>query len=205
MIRLVFTLLIFAFLPFFPAFAQGSSSTQPEKQYFALPVPEEEARQKAEEEQKEKIRQLDVTEIPPEYLQEMEEIYQQCSGNDVYSTYFDCRCQAMRFLDKRIELGPEVHHATIMYQINKECTNTPAIAGYAHGVCKDMMLLRSYKGYEELCECFANTYASEYAKKPDLRSRNLISLQRDAYIACGMVDDLVKRALKKRGRDTSTR
>ncbi len=156
----------------------------------------------SEESQEENLPEdkTDIEDIPPEYLAEMEEIYQKCNSNDVFSTYFDCRCQAMRFLDERIEAGPEIHPNLLMKKINKECVNTTGIAGYSYGVCEQSMMVRNFHGYKKLCECFANTVAKEYANRPYLESRNIISLQRDAYLSCGMADELVKRELAKKNK-----
>lgn len=137
-------------------------------------------------------QQTDISEIPPEYLEEMNVIYQDCAGNGIFSTYYDCKCQAMLYLEERIAAGPERHRSHIMQKINRECANTAGIAGYSHGVCTEAMMLRNFRGYEELCECFANTVANEYARRPALTSRNVISLQRDAYISCGLTEALVR-------------
>jgi hypothetical protein len=129
-----------------------------------------------------------IEDIPEEYLEEMNQVYLDCANNSVFSTYFDCRCQAMRFLEERIRLGPRIARNAIMTRVNTECVNKAGIAGYSYDVCTEMVILRNYTGYRKMCECFANTVAEEYAARPYLKSRNVISIQRDAYITCGFTE-----------------
>lgn len=129
-------------------------------------------------------------ETNPEYLAEMDRIYSICTGSSFYSTYYDCKCQAVKFLDQRIKLGPDLPPDSIMMNVNTECANVPGLAGYAYNLCTEKLSLLNYKDkdFAPFCECFANKFAKTYAKNPRLSSRNVQVLQTDAYRECGFAD-----------------
>ncbi len=198
-------LIISTFLVAFPfnAGAQdgGGVRSSPEESLLSPDLPKGQiGRDKAESRQKPKVK---IEDISPQYLEEMELIFQECTQSDLLSTYYDCQCQAMRFLDERILAGPEVYYGHIRNNLRKECLNLPGIAGMSLGVCNEQMQAQNFKNYDKLCECFANTVARNFAKRPYLESRNIISLQRDAYVSCGVTDELVKRAMNKKGQRPS--
>lgn len=125
--------------------------------------------------------------IDPAYLDEMDRIYNTCAGSSLYSTYYDCRCQAVKFLDARIKRGPNPPTEYILSDINTECANVAGLAGYAYELCTGKLSLLNYKdkAFAPFCECFANAYARSYAKAPRLSSRHVQLLQKKAYQTCG--------------------
>lgn len=129
-------------------------------------------------------------ETNPAYLAEMDRVYNLCSTSSFYSTYYDCKCQAVKFLDQRIKLGPDLPFESIMMNVNTECTNVPGLAGYAYDLCTEKLSLLNYKDkdFAPFCECFANKFAKTYAKRPRLSSRNVQILQKNAYRECGFAD-----------------
>lgn len=128
--------------------------------------------------------------IDPQYLAEMDKVYSLCSTSSFYSTYYDCKCQAVKFLDQRIKLGPDLPFESIMMNVNMQCTNVPGLAGYAYNLCTEKLSLLNYKDkdFAPFCECFANKFARTYAKRPRLSSRHVQVLQTDAYRECGFAD-----------------
>lgn len=130
--------------------------------------------------------------VPVEYLEEMEEIYQECEKDGILSKFYDCRCKAVHYIDEKMSSGPETNKYTILEEIKEECVDTASIAGNSINECRETLLSRGISNYEELCECFANTYAREFAKNPQLESRNLINIKRDAYVKCGLADEMQK-------------
>lgn len=123
--------------------------------------------------------------IDPAFLQEMENFYGRCRNNSVTATYYDCRCLAVRYLDKRIELGRYYEPSELMNEIRGECANPAEIAGYSFGVCtKQMTLLDRTENAQAYCECFANAFAKSYMRNPQLSSRYIQILQRNAYNKC---------------------
>jgi hypothetical protein len=125
------------------------------------------------------------TKIDPAFLQEMENFYGRCSNNSVTATYYDCRCLAVKYLDKRIELGRYYEPQELMNEIRGECANPAEIAGYSYGVCtKQLALMDRSENAPAYCECFANAFAKSYLRRPQLSSRYIQILQRNAYAKC---------------------
>ncbi len=125
------------------------------------------------------------TKVDPAFLQEMENFYGRCSNNSVTATYYDCRCLAVKYLDKRIELGRYYEPQELMNEIRGECANPAEIAGYSYGVCtKQLALMDRSENAQAYCECFANAFAKSYLRRPQLSSRYIQILQRNAYAKC---------------------
>lgn len=124
--------------------------------------------------------------VPVAYLEEMDDVYRECEANNLFTLFYDCQCLSVKYLDKRIELGPWPTRDAIMVRINTQCANIPGIAGYTYGVCENRMMMRGRQDYKELCECFGRTVAGKYARQPALNSRYFQVLQRDAYLKCGL-------------------
>lgn len=128
--------------------------------------------------------------IDPRYLDEMDQIYNTCATSSLYSIYYDCRCQAIKFLDERIKQGPNPPTEYIMIDVNTQCANVPGLAGYAYEDCTKKLSLLNYKDkdFAPFCECFANRFARSYAKNPRLSSLHVQALQKDAYKTCKFGD-----------------
>ncbi|MCB9978612.1 MAG: hypothetical protein H6862_03275 [Rhodospirillales bacterium] len=123
--------------------------------------------------------------IDPVDMADMQAFYGRCAQNTITATYYDCRCLAVKYLDKRLELGRYYSPEELMFQIQKECTNTTEIAGYSYGVCtKQLALMDRAENSEAYCECFANAFAKAYQANPQLSSRYVQILQRNAYVKC---------------------
>lgn len=123
--------------------------------------------------------------IDPVDLADMQAFYGRCTQNTITATYYDCRCLAVKYLDKRLELGRYYTPEELMNIIGKECTNTTEIAGYSYGVCtKELALMDRAENSESYCECFANAFAKAYQANPQLSSRYVQILQRNAYVKC---------------------
>lgn len=123
--------------------------------------------------------------VDPAFLQEMDNFYGRCQNNSVTATYYDCRCLAIRYLDKRIELGRYYEPQELMNEIRGECANPAEIAGYSYGVCtKQLALMDRAENSQAYCECFANAFAKSYMRNPQLSSRYIQVLQRSAYAKC---------------------
>lgn len=108
--------------------------------------------------------------LPPklrqELLDEAEKYYNTCTQSGNFSNYHDCRCLAVKYLDKRLELGPEVDEYTLTSKIQSECPNKPGIAGFSYQKCKQLFIYSRVANLEEFCVCFANKVADLYAQNP---------------------------------------
>ncbi len=174
-----------------PAIAQESAAPAPAATK-KIPSPSEMVDERLETQ---KLRQKalgenELQKINPAYLAEMDQVYNICATSSLYATYYDCKCQAVKFLDQRIKLGPSLPIESLMMRINTECANIPDLAGYAYNLCTKNLSLLHYKDkdFAPFCECFANKFAKSYAREPMLSSRHVQMLQKNAYAACGFSD-----------------
>ncbi len=113
--------------------------------------------------------------ISDENLEEMQHIYELCENDKQMNSYYDCQCLSLKYLDTRIEKGPEISQSRIIRSLNAECPNTPAIAGQAYSRCIATGALRSNDtNIEEFCSCVGRTFV-------DLYTTNKIAPETNAF------------------------
>ncbi len=125
-------------------------------------------------------------EIPKEYLEEMQEVYEQCESTMKLSQFYDCKCRALAFLDQRIELGPYAPDSYVQAQVKPGCADPVKVAGRYFNICLNMIIPRGYLKPGQVCECFANEMARKFDRTPVIGSRRLVAMQADAYTKCGL-------------------
>lgn len=129
---------------------------------------------------------VNPAEIPDIVMQEVKEIEHICSGNYLYSSFHDCRCLAVKFLDARISTDPATSRDAVFKQVAAQCVNKVSIAGYIYPSCYDIMKLHYPDTYREICECTANKVAEDYAARPIVNLRYIEGLRKAAFRQCGM-------------------
>ncbi len=127
----------------------------------------------------------DLDDVPDEYIEEAINYNKYCHSTSL-SRHQNCECLAARYLDKRIEIGPEADRSSIMLAIEGKCPDATEAAGHHYNRCISNATIMPPKiPIEEFCECFANTYAKlfeRYELKPN--SRTFVSLQTQAMVTC---------------------
>jgi hypothetical protein len=127
------------------------------------------------------------SEIPEEAIVEAEAFQQACEADSTLSTYYECECWAMRFLEQRIIRGPEVDATAVMLDIQADCPNTPAIAGMAYNTCigQGVDFFPDKHDPEEYCSCVGNAYAKLYARSGrSIDTRLMVQLRTIASLSC---------------------
>ncbi len=125
--------------------------------------------------------------IPDEFIVEARQFYDMCSTTANMFQYYDCKCLATKFLDKRIEMGPVPRTDSITIAIERECPDASEAAGYEYGQCLGKASLLSHGNIpiEDYCTCFANTYARLYENmSAGPSSTTFINLQAQAHTMC---------------------
>jgi len=98
-------------------------------------------------------------------LEEAQLVYNDCAQAWSMYTYYDCKCLAARFLDKRHELGPLASSGKIRLILRDECRNDVGIAGYKYTNCmKNTFGIPKTVKPKEFCECYAQDYTRLYMK-----------------------------------------
>lgn len=136
--------------------------------------------------EKEYAPKNDLSNVPDEYIEEAFNFNKQCHSMPNLAHYQNCDCLAVKYLDKRIELGHEATKGDIRSEIEGTCPDATGAAGYYYGQCmSNGSLMPSNIPIEKFCECFANTYAKLYE---ELRSKaspsTSLHLQTQAMISC---------------------
>ncbi len=137
----------------------------------------------------------DGIESPEEMEKEAQYVYELCSSNAYKSLYFDCQCIAGAFLQRREKVGPTIPQNDIVDGITRAenrtpgaptCINAVAIAGNAYSNCLGYAdtYRRQETDNEEYCSCVGKRLASEFGKRPYLRTDYIQSMQTDAMLFC---------------------
>jgi hypothetical protein len=125
--------------------------------------------------------------IPDEFIVEARAFYDLCSTTANMFQYYDCKCLAKKFLNKRIEVGPDISKQEITLSIEHECPDASEAAGYEYGQCLGQanLLPKGDIPTEDYCTCFANTYARLYENAGmGPSSTAFINLKARAYTMC---------------------
>lgn len=127
-----------------------------------------------------------LKDIPDEYLAEAENFKNQCREMAHMRQHYDCRCLAVKYLDKRIEVGPDVKGGIIAFEIAGECQDATEAAGIQYQRCMSSpTLMPQNVDLEAYCTCLGNTYArlyERYAKRPS--SKVYVNIQAQAINMC---------------------
>lgn len=136
---------------------------------------------------KKRLPYKNFDEIPEEAVKEAQQVEKDCAADPMLSTYFDCECRAMRFLEARLERGPIDDAGAVMLDIKGECPNTPAIAGAAYKTCieQGISFFPSGQDPEEYCSCVGRSYAKLYARAgQDFDTQLIVELKTMATLSC---------------------
>lgn len=136
--------------------------------------------------------------IPDEYLEAADEFYGQCASDEKYYYYYDCACLTVRYLDKKIEMGPAATDDYIMLQIQNECADSTYTTGVAYSKCLGNAALLPRDVFPpDYCECYANTYGKLFEQyNLAVTPRNLLALRSRAHSLCY---DPVRGEIRKQG------
>ncbi len=167
----------------FPAFAaeapQGQQPASPSREQL------EKTLQSAPDGKNEQTPNL-YANLPQEYILEAQQFFSRCKSSGTMSPYYNCKCLATKYLDKRIELGPEASDNDISFAIEGECPDASEAAGYKYTQClKQLGAIPPRTDPEEYCSCYANTFAKLYEQnRKGPSSKVFVRLQAQAMTIC---------------------
>jgi hypothetical protein len=137
--------------------------------------------------------QVDLSEIPEILLREMDDVQRSCQENYFYSSFHNCECIAITFLDERIKSDPRRSRDAVLTSVQSKCANDAGVAGYVYTGCADFLSYKIPDAYEGVCTCVANRVAQRYARAPLPNIRYVENIRRDAYTECGLGEALSAR------------
>lgn len=129
---------------------------------------------------------INLDDIPDEYLYEYGDVLKTCQGTKNMRLYYDCSCYAMRFLEIRVEEGPTTPRNRITFMMRGQCMDATEAAGREYNSCLgNIHILPAGTDPEKFCECYANKFV-EYIEyyQPQLQSRPLTALRVRSHKEC---------------------
>ncbi|MGZ9097548.1 MAG: hypothetical protein ACXW30_04550 [Micavibrio sp.] len=132
--------------------------------------------------------EFNPADIPDILMDEMKEIENSCRSNYFYSSFHDCRCIAVKFLDARIRNEPGVSRDMIFKSVAAQCPDEVSVAGFVYRSCYDFMKFHRPYDYREFCTCSARQMAAEYTASPLVNLRYMEQLRKKAYLNCGLAN-----------------
>ncbi len=124
--------------------------------------------------------------IPDAYLDEAQHFFNYCEITESLFQYHDCECMASRFLDTRIDMGPEADRSHIMLAIERECPDASEAAGQEYQNCLGSAVsLPAYIDEKLFCECYARTYAELFETyNRAVSSKVIVAFKTQARVTC---------------------
>lgn len=137
-------------------------------------------------EEEKRVNRSDLSDIPDEYIIEASKFGEECRNDRKMPLYFDCRCVAVRYLDTRIELGPESTPSAVRNQLGAACKDGTGIAGQLYERCLlDINNAPTHLDPEEFCSCYGNTFAKYFEDFDQVMGTKAeISLKSKARLTC---------------------
>jgi len=109
---------------------------------------------------------VDIFKSTPEHIEEALQLTTQCKGAEYLSTYYDCDCLGMKFLELRQQRGDETPQPLLITEAQKSCPNAPEAAGETYDQCLVWAQAMRPRDYKDFCACFASEFGKLYEKKP---------------------------------------
>lgn len=133
-------------------------------------------------------RRSDMSDIPDEYIIEASQFGEMCRNEGDMRNYYDCRCMAIKYLDARIEFGPEVGPSFVKTALVKanDCKDATGIAGRIYERCLlDINNAPTHLDPEEYCSCYGNTFAKYFENiTKNMTLMTKINLKTRAQLRC---------------------
>ena len=134
-------------------------------------------------------------------LREANRVFEDCTANERESSYYDCQCMSLNFLQQRMnDVRDANDRPTEAYffltNARKACPNMAGIAGMAYTRCT-AWAPRLYANPEQFCSCYANDYARRFAFNPNPTLRLNQMLMQAAMTECNAGQVVQERMIRE--------
>lgn len=98
-------------------------------------------------------------------VKEAQGVYLWCKNDSFMPIYYDCKCMAGEFIEKRREMGRIPNRDHVLSKLKGTCLNSTEMAGYLYSDCikKPGQLPLRTKDPKKFCECYANEFAKGFS------------------------------------------
>lgn len=118
----------------------------------------------------------DTLVIDPKFVDEAMYYGIACNNDESLNNYYDCQCLSVKFLDKRLEFGPEASRERVARSLQSECKQGTNVAGLRYSECMatanmvkesnseeaDSFADNFFEEHEKFCSCFGNEYGKMF-------------------------------------------
>ncbi|MCB1563460.1 MAG: hypothetical protein KDJ75_07795 [Alphaproteobacteria bacterium] len=127
-----------------------------------------------------------LKDIPDVYIKEALAFHERCMQDTQKRMYFDCRCLAGQYLEKRMERGLDASPQSIALAVGPGCEDGTGAAGETYRQCvTNGAMIPPDMDLGKYCECFASTYGKLYeGYRPHMNSATFVRLQAQAKLTC---------------------
>lgn len=125
--------------------------------------------------------------VPYSYIVEAQNFHEECLADSRLFQFYDCKCLSVKFLDRRVEVGPGPGKKTIMLSLQGECKDGTYVAGMKYEECMNngTVMFSPRKTPEEYCACLGNETARLYESRSVLPGTySYIRLVSQAHLNC---------------------
>lgn len=142
--------------------------------------------QKANDPLNAKEQPLDMSKVPPEFLDEALAFNDKCAADADMAKYYDCECLSFAFLKERVRQGKIPQEAAIFLSVQGQCRDATQASGEAYQDCLNSAnLMAAGTDPEKYCTCVANTYVGLMdSRKPGIDSRSIVRYKTQARTIC---------------------
>lgn len=135
-------------------------------------------------------------------LAEANHVYSDCAMDERESSYYDCKCTSVTFLqlrqmDTRDAYDRPTPAAVLIGQARQACPNPTGIAGETYTRCLDWAP-RIRNDYEEFCACYANDYAKRFAYAPTSSIKMNQWMMTASMNQCNAAQPIIDRIARKK-------
>ncbi len=120
----------------------------------------------------------------PEQLEEALQVTQVCKQADFSSTFFDCDCVGMKFLENRQIMGDKTDAVQILALSRKSCPNAAGLAGSTETQCQTWAAPMRPRDFKPFCACFANRLGRTYEHNPSMNEMVREAQMTEAFRYC---------------------
>lgn len=119
-----------------------------------------------------------------EQLDEALQVTQDCKQGSFSTTFFDCDCVGMKFLENRQKMGDKADAVQILIASRKSCPNAAGLAGSSEAQCQTWAAPMRPRDFKPFCACFANRLGRTYEKNPSMNEMVREAQMTEAFSFC---------------------
>jgi hypothetical protein len=130
-------------------------------------------------------------EIPEPFLQEMNEVYNDCEAEGPFENVRDCRCYALSFLETKVQ-NPFFDRQAVEIRLETACLEPDKLKQVHYQDCLNKTRInqrrqeQNDRNINEACACYSEFIAERIVLFDDLNSNVVLDLKSEGYGECNV-------------------